>query len=340
MSPNSTGGRPQPTSAPPLPPVSIPVPEVSHSISLPAAAAPPVPTHARQRSTATFEPSLSSPISAAPPTSAPPPPPPSTGHVRHYSTTSEKYMRSPPPPPPSQAPGIPAAQVEPLTDEPTGYEADEDTDMNVTVEEERITNSLLRPKPPKPIFDLSSDYSSRWWTSSKPIPPSLASRSDLYIEPIVSKRTKRGGRELTVLDLYILHKDLTQTVITLEFPTDKPSHPHHYQRSVSAPSKLPPPPNPSSPLPNFDYRISLTDAKPGDLIKFNNCVFSGHKGSLHTKYTIETGVKSVVVHEFDVVKKKIKAQGKNKLESYKFNDLKSGEYEVLRPVGRKFVGWD
>lgn len=91
----------------------------------------------------------------------------------------------------------------------------------------------------------------------------------------------------------------------------------------------------------------------GDVAVFRGSKFQGHKGSLHTKYQAEAGrqdnVHVGIVYEWDGAKRKIRvyeqpengaAGGKVKAESYRLNDLKSGEVKVFRVVGRDYVGWD
>lgn len=106
----------------------------------------------------------------------------------------------------------------------------------------------------------------------------------------------------------------------------------------------------------------------GDIVVFRGARFQGHKGSLHTKYTSEagtggsspgpgpegkagaSGVHVGIVYEWDGAKRKIKVfeqpenavsgGSKIKAESYRLNDLKSGEVKVFRVIGRNYVGWD
>lgn len=94
------------------------------------------------------------------------------------------------------------------------------------------------------------------------------------------------------------------------------------------------------------------EIRPGDVVTFRNAKFQGHKGGLHQKYSSEAGkgdsIHVGVVFEWDGTKKKVKVleqsqdQKNNKIrqESYKLNDLKSGEVKAFRVVGRTYVGWD
>lgn len=100
------------------------------------------------------------------------------------------------------------------------------------------------------------------------------------------------------------------------------------------------------------------EIRPGDIVTFRNAKFSGHKGGLHSKYTMDVGRPDHVgiVMEWDGTKKKIRAweQGRDgdgsagsgkkaakvREESFRVGDLRSGEVRVWRVMGRKWVGWD
>jgi hypothetical protein len=91
------------------------------------------------------------------------------------------------------------------------------------------------------------------------------------------------------------------------------------------------------------------EIRPGDVMTFRNTKFQGHKGGLHTKYSLEVGKPEhvAVVAEWDGTKKKIRvyeqgreARGKVKQEAYKMADLRSGEVKIWRVVGRGWVGWE
>ncbi len=98
------------------------------------------------------------------------------------------------------------------------------------------------------------------------------------------------------------------------------------------------------------------EIRPGDIVTFRNAKFAGHKGGLHTKYSMEVGKPDhvAVVADWDGTKKKIRAweqkdRGKEggkggvakvKEESYRVADLKSGEVRVWRVMGRGWVGWE
>lgn len=95
----------------------------------------------------------------------------------------------------------------------------------------------------------------------------------------------------------------------------------------------------------------LDEIRPGDAIAFKNARFQGHKGSLHQKYTQEAGrvdyIHLGIITEWDGTKLKVRVmeqtdngRGKIKVESYRLNDLKSGEIRIFRVVGRDFVGWE
>ncbi|KAH8681435.1 hypothetical protein BX600DRAFT_505123 [Xylariales sp. PMI_506] len=90
------------------------------------------------------------------------------------------------------------------------------------------------------------------------------------------------------------------------------------------------------------------EIRPGDIISIRNAKFQGKHGPMHAKYSMEVGKPDHVgiVAEWDGVKKKVRAweQGREskkvKMESFKLDDLRSGEVKVWRIMPRSWVGWD
>ncbi|KKK15525.1 hypothetical protein ARAM_003733 [Aspergillus rambellii] len=90
------------------------------------------------------------------------------------------------------------------------------------------------------------------------------------------------------------------------------------------------------------------EIRPGDIVSFRNARFQGHRGTMHQKYSAEVGKPDHVgiVVDWDGTKKKIRAweQGREskkvKVESFKLNDLRSGECKVWRVMPRGWVGWE
>ena len=90
------------------------------------------------------------------------------------------------------------------------------------------------------------------------------------------------------------------------------------------------------------------EIRPGDIVTFRNTKFQGHRGAMHTKYSIEVGKPDHVgvVIDWDGTKKKVRAweQGREskkvKAESFKFGDMKSGEVKVWRVMARSWVSWE
>lgn len=88
--------------------------------------------------------------------------------------------------------------------------------------------------------------------------------------------------------------------------------------------------------------------RPGDIVSFRNSKFQGKHGAMHAKYSAEVGKPDhvAIVSEWDGTKKKLRAweQGREnkkvKQESYKLDDLRSGEVKVWRVVARNWVGWN
>ncbi|KAI1150825.1 hypothetical protein F4825DRAFT_387356 [Nemania diffusa] len=89
------------------------------------------------------------------------------------------------------------------------------------------------------------------------------------------------------------------------------------------------------------------EIRPGDIISIRNAKFQGKHGPMHAKYTTEVGKPDHVgiVAEWDGTKKKVRAweQGREnkkvKQESYKLEDLRSGEVKIWRVMPRTWVGW-
>lgn len=90
------------------------------------------------------------------------------------------------------------------------------------------------------------------------------------------------------------------------------------------------------------------EIRPGDIVTFRNAKFQGHRGPMHSKYSVEVGKPDHVgvVIDWDGTKKKVRAweQGREskkvKPESFKFGDLRSGEVKVWRVMARNWVGWN
>lgn len=96
--------------------------------------------------------------------------------------------------------------------------------------------------------------------------------------------------------------------------------------------------------------VQNDEIRSGDIITLRNAKFQGKHGPMHAKYSVEVGGSGVghvgVVAEWDGTKKKVRAweQGREKkkvgLESYKLDDLRSGEVKIWRVMDRKWVGWE
>lgn len=86
----------------------------------------------------------------------------------------------------------------------------------------------------------------------------------------------------------------------------------------------------------------------GDIITIRNAKFQGKHGPMHAKYSAEVGKPDhvAVVSEWDGTKKKVRAweQGREskkvKVESFKLDDLRSGEVKIWRVMPRSWVGWN
>lgn len=90
------------------------------------------------------------------------------------------------------------------------------------------------------------------------------------------------------------------------------------------------------------------EIRPGDIISIRNAKFQGKHGAMHAKYSMEVGKPDHVgiVVEWDGTKKKVRAweQGREskkvKVESFKLDDLRSGEVKIWRVMPRSWVGWE
>ncbi|KAK4236038.1 myosin tail region-interacting protein MTI1 [Achaetomium macrosporum] len=90
------------------------------------------------------------------------------------------------------------------------------------------------------------------------------------------------------------------------------------------------------------------EIRPGDIVSIRNAKFQGKHGAMHAKYSMEVGKPDHVgvVAEWDGTKKKVRAweQGREskkvKLESFKLDDLRSGEVKIWRVMPRSWIGWD
>ncbi|KAL2315950.1 SH3 domain-containing protein C23A1.17 [Schizosaccharomyces pombe] len=92
----------------------------------------------------------------------------------------------------------------------------------------------------------------------------------------------------------------------------------------------------------------IGEIRPGDIVTFDKAKFSGQKGTLRSKYSLEVGkpMHYGIISEWDVSKLKIRVleQGRESkkvsVASYKFGDLKSGEVTVWRVMRRSWLGWN
>lgn len=90
------------------------------------------------------------------------------------------------------------------------------------------------------------------------------------------------------------------------------------------------------------------EIRPGDIISIRNAKFQGKHGPMHARYTMEVGKPDhvAIVAEWDGTKKKVRAweQGREnkkvKQESFKLEDLRSGEVKIWRVMPRTWVGWE
>ncbi|KAI4112338.1 MAG: hypothetical protein LQ345_006502 [Seirophora villosa] len=90
------------------------------------------------------------------------------------------------------------------------------------------------------------------------------------------------------------------------------------------------------------------EIRAGDIVTFRNARFQGHRGAIHAKYAADIGKPDHVgvVVDWDGTKRKVRAweQGREskkvKMESFKLDDMRSGEVKVWRVMARHWVGWE
>lgn len=90
------------------------------------------------------------------------------------------------------------------------------------------------------------------------------------------------------------------------------------------------------------------EIRPGDIVSIRNAKFQGKHGPMHAKYSMEVGKPDhvAVVSEWDGTKKKVRAweQGREskkvRIESFKLDDLRSGEVKIWRVIPRSWIGWE
>ena len=90
------------------------------------------------------------------------------------------------------------------------------------------------------------------------------------------------------------------------------------------------------------------EIRPGDIVSIRNAKFQGKHGAMHAKYSMEVGRPDhvAVVSEWDGTKRKVRAweQGREskkvKVESFKLDDLRSGEVKIWRVMPRSWIGWE
>ncbi|KAL4956133.1 hypothetical protein BDW69DRAFT_159143 [Aspergillus filifer] len=414
---------PQESRPPPLPPTlprAVPPPPPSQPprsagrASIDAPSAPPPPPPQRELSYGAddeYDPyrytapqhGLSAPKAAAVtgrPSIPPPPPPPAEPQDESDDLYDASPVHSPPevaapPPPPSQPP----AAIPPRT--PGSNRAS--LDIPRAQPSVRRSMDVSRPSIDQGYIAMELDLaeSTLWWAQANVPPPSLQNRPDILLEFEESSSSKRGGKTTVTKDVYVLFRDYSQTVITVNYDARNPADAVLEQRH-----EQPPLPPRQDQLENAHVRVgnritegvnaiqnttvadgtpfglvkhildSLSDAlrpvgnraygalvysnmanasvqqndeiRAGDIVSFRNARFQGHRGTMHQKYSAEVGKPDhvAIVVDWDGTKKKIRAweQGREskkvKMESFKLNDLRSGECKVWRVMPRSWVGWD
>ncbi|KPI42322.1 SH3 domain-containing protein C23A1.17 [Cyphellophora attinorum] len=178
----------------------------------------------------------------------------------------------------------------------------------------------------------------------RPPPPprkdQLEAASERYGAPIASAATNYGNQGATVGDgsPFAFVSELIKTLPTALRPVGVRAYGALVYGNMSNAS-----------VQQFD------EIRAGDIVSFRNAKFGGHKGKMHQKYTVDVGKPDhvAVVVQWDGSKKKLgvweqrseedrkeKKRAKVRDESYRLEDLKSGEVRIWRVMGRDYVGWD
>ncbi|KAI9371331.1 hypothetical protein BJX61DRAFT_31916 [Aspergillus egyptiacus] len=401
-----------PRGVPPAPPSQPPKSSGRASIDMPRAPPPPPPQsqlsyggddeHDPYRYTGP-QPPLPAPMAPPVPTGRPdippPPPPPAEDH-----DSDDLYDASPVQPAPEMPAPLPPSS-RPTSAIPPQTPRSNRGSLDVPRAQPAVRRSMDvgRPSLDQGYIAMELDLAegTLWWTQPNTPPPALQNRQDILFEIEESSFTKRGGKTTITKDVYVLFRDYSQTVISVNFDARNPADASLEQRHEQPP--LPPRQdqlenahlqigtriteaanaiqnttvadgtplglvkhllNPLSdalrPVGNRAYGALVysnmanasvqqnDEIRPGDIVSFRNARFQGHRGTMHQKYSAEVGKPDHVgiVMDWDGTKKKIRAweQGreskKAKVESFKLNDLRSGECKVWRVMPRSWVGWD
>ncbi|XXG99136.1 hypothetical protein Hte_005471 [Hypoxylon texense] len=390
---------------PSLPPPPPPIP----SATAPRAGPPPIPS----------QPAPVSRPSVDAPRAAPPPPPPKETAFSYEDDDYDPYnynamqspqatasrsmsmheeatptpqsisaYQSPPPPPPANRAPPPAPPVNrgPLR-------------QSLDVQRPGGRRSVDTSRPSMETGYVANEVDlaihTQWWLSPGGLPPVFQGRRDIHTETDESA----AGTSVTK-EVFILFQDYSQTVITVNFDTQKPTDVLLEQRHEPPPRSLrqdqleeayerfgrslassvaskkdtvvgdgssqslvlellKPLKDALLPVGTRAYgalvysnmanaSTQLNDEiRAGDIISIRNAKFQGKHGPMHAKYSMEVGKPDhvAIVAEWDGTKKKVRAweQGREskkvKQESFKLEDLRSGEVKIWRVMPRSWLGW-
>ena len=109
-----------------------------------------------------------------------------------------------------------------------------------TVQRRSTEQPILSGEHGQIATDIDLRQDTPWWTSPKPLPPSLQSRNgvDILSESEESTTSKRGGRTTISKDIYVLFTDYSQTIITARYDSREASDVTLEQRHEPPPPKL------------------------------------------------------------------------------------------------------
>ncbi|KAL2856586.1 hypothetical protein BJY01DRAFT_203055 [Aspergillus pseudoustus] len=339
------------------------------------------------------------PVPAARPEVAPPPPPPVEDDASDdlYDASPVQVASDVP------APFLPSSQPPTALPPPTPLSNRASLDVPRAQPAVRRSMDVGRPSVDQGYIAMELDLAegTMWYAQPNTPPPVLQNRQDILLEIEESTSSKRGGKTTITKDVYVLFRDYSQTVITINYdprnPADATLEQRHEQpplpprqdqlesahlqigtrvtegvnaiQNTTVPDGTPfglvnhllsPLKDALRPVGNRAYGALVysnmanasvqqnDEIRPGDIVSFRNARFQGHRGTMHQKYSAEVGKPDHVgiVVDWDGTKKKIRAweQGREskkvKVESFKLNDLRSGECKVWRVMPRSWVGWD
>ncbi|PGH13673.1 hypothetical protein AJ79_03522 [Helicocarpus griseus UAMH5409] len=247
-----------PPRAVPPPPPSQPPKNARRSSDMPRAPPPPIPPPKEQTVNEADDSDEYDPFryNARPPVppSGPPSIPPSAPRVELnlpirtpdedddddlYSATLTRPSHQQPPPPPAEraAPGLPPSQAPPP---PSRGAPRQSIDALRATPNTRRSMDVPRPTTDQGYIasDVDLGASSLWWTKPNMPPPFFQNRLDVLFEVEQSTPTNRGADTTVSKVVYVLFRDYSQTIVTVQFDSKNPIDAILEQRHEPPPQRL------------------------------------------------------------------------------------------------------